>query len=380
MNRRNLPLESAFLVVLLATATLAQSQVVAVGQQRLLAAWNVTTGTERGLYAGLSDFTGKPDGALVRLSENASPSRPAVATDGERFLVVWPEVVNEKTSIRAAIVGEKDFVIAAVVDLAPEKIAPVALWTGSAYVVFWQTAAGTDVALITANGVVESTRAVAGVGRVVSAALGAQPVMLWLEGPLGIRLHAAVLGSDWNPIDVFVVATMPESIGGGSTFIIDPQIGWNGSSFYVTWTAGRAGRYVRIEGSSLSVDGQALDTNVTCELGPPGTCGNNTRIAGSLIYSGCCTLSTDGLLPAHSRFVKAWVGPSLLSSHDHQAVLIDDHGSPSAPFRLEPAKFPPYFGVVAVLPNGELVIVSIVNNGIDVQRVGLTRRRAVRSS
>lgn len=368
----------ALLLALLFVPKVSQSQaIVAVaGQQRLFAAWSSLSGSQWALYAASSDVAGNATPS-IQLSENIVP-RPAVATDGERSLVVWPEVVNHAVRIRATIAGESPFTIADDLNLAQEEIAPVALWTGTEYAVLWQTADGTDVASITATGIVESTHSIAGVGRVTSAAIGRQPVLLWLEGPISAKLHAAFLGPDWNPTNDVVVATKPLSTGFGQTFLLTPQIAWNRNIFYVTWATARAGRYVRIEGTRLTADGTALDSHVTCEDGPAGTCGDKTPIAGSLIYSGCCEIGTDALLAAGSRFVKAWVGPSPQTSHDHMASLIESDGVPSAPFRLEPPTFPPKTSTLVLLPNGELAIVSIVDNELHIQRISPTRRRAAR--
>lgn len=378
--KRQQPLSPfALLLLFLSFSDSASSQVVAVGETQLLAAWSRSSDGQWRLHAATSDFGGSTAPAR-QLSENSFPSRPAVATDGERFLVVWPEVVNGRTRVQATIHGAQAFTIADGVNLSAEDIAPVALWSGSRYVVFWQTLEGTDMALVSATGLVESTRSIAGIGRVVSAAIGSVPVLLWMERPLDSRFQAAFLGSDWNASDLGVVATVPVSTGGGSTFLMNPQIVWNGSSFYVTWSASRAGRYAHIEGTRLSVDGRPLDTYLTCEYGPLGTCGSNTHMAGSLIYSGCCEIRTDALLAVGPHFVKSWVGPSLRASHEYQASRIDGNGLPSAAFSLERPRFPPTNGTLIALPHGELAIVRIVNNAIQVQRIGGTRRRVVRPS
>jgi hypothetical protein len=302
----NRSLASLVLLALLQPVS-AGAQAVAVGQDRLATVSNVITDGTWRLYALLSDFQGRND-ASVLLSEPSDSARATVATDGEHFLAAWAEGDTTSSDVRAAIVGGEELVLANNVAIPAHELKPIAGASGTGFFVLWPTPDGAGVAFISPAGVIEARRTIRVAGRVGAVVIGPVPVLLSVVDGEEISLQAIFLHSDWRPDRTVTIATIPVSMGGGSTYIADPQLAWNGNQFYVTWTAGRTGRYLYVEGTRLTADGAVLDVLPTCEFGPLGTCGTFTRRAGQRLYSGCCDFRSDALLTAGSRFVKTWQG------------------------------------------------------------------------
>jgi hypothetical protein len=358
----------------------ADAQPVAVGEKRLVAVTNMLVDGSWRLYALFSDFHGNNDApVLLAESPTGGPWQAAVASDGENFLAAWVDSDGTTTEIRAAIVGGGEFTVAEGIDIPPHEINPIVKSTSTGYVVIWQTPEGIGVAEISTAGAIVARHTIAGVGRVGAAAMEPAPVLLSVRQTSKIVLEAIFLGSDWTPAKTVTVATMPVSAGYGMTFIADPQLAWNGNQYYATWTTIRGGRYVHVEGTRLTLDGAVLDAVETCETGPAGACGTATRRAGRLLYNGCCDMRSDALLASGSRFLKAWEGAGRWSSHELQGSWIDVDGRPSRPVSFRRTTVDGYDGTVALLPNGQPVIVTIVGNAVELQRIGSSRRRAVRA-
>lgn len=377
----NRALASVVLLALLHPCA-AVAQTVAVGQDRLAAVTNVFAGDKWLLYALVTDFQGRND-APVLLAEGDDARRAAIAGDGEHFLVAWADEGRTKSDVRAAIVGGAALVLARDVEHdAFQPPVPIAGSTSTGFFVVWQTSKGADVALISSAGVIEARHSIPVAGRAGAAAIGLTPVLLSVvRGQERIALQATFLRWDWKPFRTVTIATHLVSTGGGSNFITDPQLAWNGNQFYVTWTAMRTGRYLYVEGTRLTADAAVLDVYETCELGPAGSCGGRHRTAGRRIYSACCLYRSDALLMVGSRFVKAWQGPGRWTSSELQASWIDVDGTASEPNPLQKPEpfFYLYSDAVAALPDGELVIVRVTGTTVELRRVGSSaRRRAVR--
>jgi hypothetical protein len=328
-------MKRALLLVLLALPCFAEQAVV--GRSRILVLWP-DSGTWLAATSDLDGLHGSPAGLV-----DSSVTALSAATDGEQFLVAW----EREGRIYAR--GNTTVAIG-------EGTSPVTAWDGSRYLVFFASADGAKVAVITPQGELESTHAIGGIGTVRAVATGPRPLMVWIDG---LTLHAAFLQSDWSASAPLTLVTIPPPIGGGHRFLDHPEAAWNGREFYVTWRADWEKLSLHIEGARIAADGTLLET-------------------GRVIYDGTSpgNFRDDALLVAGSRFFKSWVGASVRASHDFQGTWIDGGATVSLQIPLFPPK---EYGTLIALPNGQLAVVQVVNRTITITRLGGSRRRSARS-
>ncbi len=181
----------------------------------------------------------------------------SAAFDGERFLVVW----REGTTMRIALFDEGASTAIAESSVAVPPFAPLFVrWEGSRYVV----AAGGDpgvVAVVSPQGVLESVRPVSGARSLVDVAASASGVALLLH--YSTETHSGVvdvmlLDSEHLAARRTTVGAVQASTGFGATWIGTPRIVPFGSVFYVVWREARAGRYDRLLGTQMNLDGSAV--------------------------------------------------------------------------------------------------------------------------
>ncbi len=140
------------LLLLLALPCFAAEQVV-VARSRMLVLWR----SGAWLFAATSDLNGNNKSPVGLVA--TSPTAFSAATDGEQFLIAWES--DQQISVR----------LNTTLPLG-EGTSPVAAWDGTHYLVFFVSAEGTKVAVITPQGVLESTHTIAGIGTVTRSRSG----------------------------------------------------------------------------------------------------------------------------------------------------------------------------------------------------------------
>ena len=242
------------------------------------------------IFAARSSVTGiqlNGRGFVVGPSPSAHQTFPAVATDGENFLVVWNERVpgpEERYRLKARRVINDSFeqfepILTLAVDLEPDS-RPAVAFGGGVYLVVWESLRLNDdylaASIVMPNGTVIGTA-----GFQINASFGrnpSQPDIVWTG------THFMVVWGEGNRLDNCGTAICPygpmTDIFGRrvapSGFMIDPTpieistsdelqtaptVAWDGVSHMVTWSKMADDEPFGIVGRRLSIEGSVLFPN-----------------------------------------------------------------------------------------------------------------------
>lgn len=199
------------------------------------------------------DFDGQAIGAPFRVAQSfALQTQPAVAFDGHNFLAVWNELADpplletpKPSRVAAAFVGEdgepsQPFTIAgANIGDRDHPIAPVVVWDGTRYFVFYSDPS------MHASGVTVSAQGVVGTPFLIG---NAETV----SGAAASPSEVAVLSMradrvEMTKIDTSLRISTPVVLAIGA---FEPRVAWNGQTFLAAWI------------DDAGVEARTLDDNI----------------------------------------------------------------------------------------------------------------------
>ncbi|HUF16577.1 MAG TPA: hypothetical protein VMS12_00885 [Thermoanaerobaculia bacterium] len=222
-------------------------------------------------------------GFVVGPNQNSFQSFPAVASDGQSFLVVWNErlpttPVRYELKARRIIGGGPQFepILTLENNLDPDS-RPAVAWGGASYLVVWESRRATEkflaASLITPEGIVLSPA-----GFEVSTSFGRNPslpdivwsgthfMVVWGEGDRATDCGMVIC--PFGPMtDIrgrrvsangFIFDPEAIEISSSDELQIRPTVAWDGSSHLVTWSRVENGSEIGIVGRRVSSEGIVL--------------------------------------------------------------------------------------------------------------------------
>lgn len=242
------------------------------------------------IYAGRSSITGiqlNGRGFVVGPSPNTHQTFPAVATDGENFLVVWNERVpgaEERYRLKARrIINDSieqfEPILTLGLDLDPDS-RPAIAFGGGVYLVVWESLRLNDdflaASILRPDGTVIGT---AGFQLNTSFArnpsqpdivwTGTHFMVVWGEGDRTDGCGASIC--PYGPMtDIrgrrvsasgFIIDPVAIEISSSDELQTSPSVAWDGTSHLVTWSKVADGEPFGIVGRRLSIEGEVLFAN-----------------------------------------------------------------------------------------------------------------------
>jgi hypothetical protein len=214
-----------------------------------LVVWEDDRGATWDLYAARVSAAGVVQESYIAVSTAPGDQRaPAVASDGSGWLVTWQDsrsgtsldVYGARVSASGAVLDSGGIPISTA---AADQSRPALDWNGSAYVVAWQDARGSDLDVygtrVNATGAVSDPS-----GVVISNAFrdqrapsvtagGSTTLIAWEDFRLGsdCDVRAARIAANGSIVDAdgFVVTNLPNSQ-------FAPDAAWDGTNFLVAWS------------------------------------------------------------------------------------------------------------------------------------------------
>lgn len=247
---------------------------VAAGSTATLVVWDDDRDPEHTRsYFARFDQTGtvlEPNGRQVALAAN-SQSEPAVAFDGTGFLVVWADAGAGGSDIRAIKVDQTGRQLAAgfTVSAAPrDQLRPAVAFDGDNFLVVWEDWRGTDAPDVYGARVSRSGAVLDPAGIAILAGPGRQtaPAVAFGGGRYVVAVQNDRFLTGWD--DIYGVRLNPDGtvldsvgfpIDTASHWQVQPRLDFSGSNFLVVWEDHRAGLAGDIYACRLGLDGLPLD-------------------------------------------------------------------------------------------------------------------------